>query len=360
MIRLIEKNEPMPDSVSVIIGESQKMRESVRLALKVAQSGDTTVLIEGETGTGKELVARIIHDHSSRAGKPYVCLNCGAISKDLVESELFGYEKGTFTGGLQEGKKGKFELANSGTVLLDEISELVPAAQVKLLRILEERTFYSVGGTEAKKVDVRVIALTNRSLSEEIKKRTFREDLYYRLNVVRISLPSLRDRREDILPITFYYMNKFNLKFGKNFRNISKDATAMFMNHPWPGNVRELRNVIERIVLMEDDRTIKPLHLSFLDSWRESSPSVLQEQTSQSVSFIMKNAFEHSKKTEPSGIEIPAAGISLDEFNKSLLLQALRLTRGNRAQAAKLLGISRATAIYRIQKYGLDGKVTQR
>ncbi len=358
MIRLIEKNEPFPDSVSVIIGESQEMKESIRLALKVAQSEDTTVLIEGETGTGKELIARIIHDNSPRAGKPYVCLNCGAISKDLLESELFGYEKGTFTGGLQEGKKGKFELANGGTVLLDEISELAPAAQVKLLRILEERTFYLVGGTEAKKVDVRVIALTNRNLSEEIQKGTFREDLYYRLNVVRISLPSLRDRRADILPISFYYMNKFNQKFGKNFKNISKDAAAVFMNHPWPGNVRELRNVIERIVVMEDDRTIKPLHLSFLDSRRKSSPAVSQEETSHSVSFIMKNAFEYSKKTETSGIEIPAAGISLDELNKRLLLHALHLAGGNRAQAAKLLGISRATAIYRIQKYGLEDKVT--
>ncbi len=359
MIQLIKENGKQHDSKNagcIIIGDSRKIRESIRSALKVAQSGNTTVLIEGETGTGKELIARIIHDHSSRAPKSIVCLNCGAFSKDLVESELFGYEKGTFTGGLQEGKRGKFEIANGGTLLLDEVSELVPSAQVKLLRVLEEREFYPLGGTEAKKVDVRIIALTNKSLEKEIIRGTFREDLYYRLNVVRISLPPLRDRREDIIPIACYYMNRFSENFGKSFNNISNDAAVILMNHYWPGNIREVKNVIERIIIMEDDKTIKPSHLSFLECRSQLSSAMPNAESNQAVSFLIKDAFDSSRQKEASGIEIPASGISLDELNKQLILHALHLAGGNRAQAAKLLGISRATANYRIQKYGLENK----
>jgi len=361
MIQSIKKNEQQlgsNDAVSLVIGESLKMKEVVLSALKVAKSHDTTVLIEGESGTGKELIARIIHDNSRRANKPYVCLNCGAMSRDLVESEFFGYEKGTFTGGLQDGKKGKFELANGGTILLDEISELTPSAQVKLLRILEERNFYPVGGTETKSVDVRVIALTNKSLEEEIKKGVFREDLFYRVNVVKISLPSLRNRREDIISIALFYMTLFNEKFDKSFRSISRDAIDTLMNYSWPGNVRELKNVIERIIVMEDDKIIKPLHLSFFEPQLKSSVSKTNKAAAGNVSHLMREAFEHSKQKGISEIEIPATGISLDELNKRLILQALHVTKGNRAQVAKMLGISRATAIYRIQKYGLEDRVS--
>ena len=200
-----------------IVAQSPTMKLALRLADTIARSYDTTVLIEGKTGTGKEVIARIIHHRSDRFDKPFVSINCGAISKDLVESELFGYEKGTFTGGLQEGKKGKFEAANGGTVLLDEISELLPAAQVKLLTFLEEKAFYPVGGSEKKHVDVRIIAATNRSLEECIREGTFREDLYYRLNVARITIPPLRERKEDIAALTLFFMNKFNQRFRKNF-----------------------------------------------------------------------------------------------------------------------------------------------
>ncbi|HEX9157624.1 MAG TPA: sigma-54 dependent transcriptional regulator, partial [Syntrophales bacterium] len=196
-----------------IVAQSPTMKLALRMADTIAKSPDTTVLIEGETGTGKEVIARLIHHRSDRFDKPFVSINCGAISKDLVESELFGYEKGTFTGGLQEGKKGKFEAANGGTVLLDEISELIPAAQVKLLTFLEEKAFYPVGGSEKRHVDVRIIAATNKSLEECIRDGTFREDLYYRLNVARITIPPLRERKEDIAALTLFFMNKFNQRF---------------------------------------------------------------------------------------------------------------------------------------------------
>ena len=247
-----------------IVAQSPTMKLALRLADTIARSYDTTVLIEGKTGTGKEVIARLIHHRSDRFDKPFVSINCGAISKDLVESELFGYEKGTFTGGLQEGKKGKFEAANGGTVLLDEISELLPSAQVKLLTFLEEKAFYPVGGSEKKHVDVRIIAATNRSLEECIREGTFREDLYYRLNVARITIPPLRERKEDIAALTLFFMDKFNQRFRKNFQKVTDDAERLLMEHPWTGNVRELRNAIERVMLMEEGPEITKGHVDFL------------------------------------------------------------------------------------------------
>lgn len=316
--------------IANIIGESAGIKDALRLAEKVAQSPDTTVLIEGETGTGKEIIAKAIHTHSNRISKPFVSINCGAISKDLVESELFGYAKGTFTGGLQEGKKGKFELASEGTLFLDEIEELAPSAQVKLLRIIEEREFYSVGGTEKKKVDVRIIAATNRGLEEQIKEGTFREDLYYRLNVLKIYLPPLRERKEDIIPLALCFMNRFNEKFGKGFQGIAKDAQKLLVDYPWRGNVRELRNIIERVILLENDRMLQVKHLAFLTGFRKPAPD------------------------EPGfGIHIPPSGIDIEELNKSLVIQALRMSRGNRTKAARLIGLTRATILYRMDKYGI-------
>jgi len=316
--------------ITTIVGESEGIKEALALSSKVAKSDDTTVLIEGETGTGKEVIAKAIHYHSARIGKPFISINCGAINKDLMESELFGYEKGAFTGGLKEGKKGKFELADGGTLLLDEISELAFPAQVQLLRVLEEKEFYPVGGTEEKKVDVRVIAATNKNLENLVTEGTFREDLYYRLNVVKILLPPLRDRKEDIIPLTLFYMKNFNEKFGKNFQHLSKDAEAILLNYHWSGNVRELRNVIERILLMEDDDVIKLEYFRFLNLER-TPPS--------------EAAFEFMMS--PSGID-------LEDLNKRLIIQALELSGGNKTKAAQLLGISRATMIYRIDKYGID------
>jgi len=313
-----------------IVAQSPTMKLALRLADTIARSYDTTVLIEGKTGTGKEVIARLIHHRSDRFDKPFVSINCGAISKDLVESELFGYEKGTFTGGLQEGKKGKFEAANGGTVLLDEISELLPAAQVKLLTFLEEKAFYPVGGSEKKHVDVRIIAATNKSLEECIREGTFREDLYYRLNVARITIPPLRERKEDIAALTLFFMNKFNQRFRKNFQKVSDDAKRLLMEHPWTGNVRELRNAIERVMLMEEGPEITKGQLDFLT---KSAP-LAGEKDSQSW-------------------KIPPEGINLDELDRDLIVQALERCGGNRAKAAKLLGMSRPTMIYRIEKYGI-------
>ncbi len=323
--------------VANVIGESEGIKNALKLAARVAKSDDTTVLIEGETGTGKEVVARAIHCLSSRFGKPFVSINCGAISKDLVESELFGYEKGTFTGGLHEGKRGKFEIADGGTLLLDEISELLPSAQVNLLRLLEEKEFYRVGGTQTKKVDVRIIAATNKSLEEGIKAGNFRGDLFYRLNVAKIFLPPLRKRRPDILPLALFFMTKYNEKFGKNFTGLSPEAENILLGHYWPGNVRELRNAIERIILMEDDKEIQPLHLSFLAAQKPPS-----------------------SEAGEAGLTVPPYGMSLDELNKKLIEQALELTHGNKTQAAKLLGMSRPTIIYRIDKYGLGERGDER
>ncbi|MDD5169581.1 MAG: sigma-54 dependent transcriptional regulator [Syntrophales bacterium] len=310
-----------------IIGQSDGMQKALKMASTIAGSYDTTVLLEGETGTGKEVIAKAIHYGSDRFAGPFIGINCGAIGKDLVESELFGYEEGTFTGGLKEGKKGKCELAHGGTLFLDEISELIPSAQVKLLRFLEEKEFYKVGGTEKVKVDVRIIAATNQSLKSGIKAKTFREDLYYRLNVARIELPPLRERQEDIMPLVHLFLHKFNEKFGKKFQGVSREAQEVFLNHHWGGNVRELRNAVERIILMEDDKQITGSHLWFLQSMPPPAP--LAGERHQSI----------------------GEGVNLPEINKNLVIQALHKSGGNKARAAKLLGISRAMLIYRLKKY---------
>lgn len=314
-----------------VVAESEGIRTAMDMALKVARSSDTTILIEGETGTGKEVIARAIHYRSDRFGKPFVSINCGAISKDLIESELFGYEKGTFTGGLQDGKKGKIESADGGTLLLDEISEMLLSAQVNLLRFLEEKEIYRVGGNDKKKVDVRVIAASNQSLEEAIKAGKFRSDLFYRLNVAKIFLPPLRERKLDIMPLSLMFMSRYNNKFGKRFQGISPAAESILLDYNWPGNIRELRNIIERVVLMEDAREIKSRHLAFLTSQKPSIP-----------------------EPDSNGANLTPTGLSLEELNKKLIEQALQMARGNKTKAAKLLGISRPTMIYRIDKYGIQ------
>jgi len=303
------------------------MQAALKIARSVSASYDTTALLEGETGTGKEVIARMIHYGSMRYEKQFVCINCGAISKDLVESELFGYAKGTFTGGLQEGKKGKFEMADGGTLFLDEISELLPSAQVKLLRFLEEREFYRVGGTDKIKVDLRVIAASNQSLEEAIRKKNFREDLYYRLNVAKIFLPPLRERRADIISLAMLFINQLNEKFGKHFQNISKDARDIMLNYYWPGNVRELRNTIERILLIEKDNQIKGAHLGFLK--RTDLP-------------VLSHCVE--------GAQVMDGGIHLSENVRSLIGHALQKYAGNKTRAARSLGITRSQLLYRLKK----------
>lgn len=317
-------------NIENIVGESEGFKKVLEFADKVAKGYDTTVLIEGESGVGKEVVARMIHQRSNRFDKPFVGINCGAISKELLESELFGYEKGTFTGGLQEGKQGKIEMAESGTLLLDEVSELHPAAQVKLLRFLEEREFYSVGGTHKKKVDVRVIAATNKSLDTQVQAGAFREDLFYRLNVARIVVPPLAGRKADIIPLTMFYMQKFNEKFSKNFRGITPEARKMLVHYPWRGNIRELKNAVERVVLMEDGDHIEAAHLAFL-------------------------AFPYhaGQQKNDLSVTLPSDGLDLEELIKQLIVQALEVSGANKTKAAKLLGISRPTLIYRIEKHGI-------
>jgi Nif-specific regulatory protein len=384
-----------------MVCESDEMKRVLAQTLKIARSYDTTVLIEGETGTGKEIIARILHYHSSRVGKPYIRINCGAISKDLVESEFFGYDKGTFTGGLQEGKKGIFELADGGTLLLDEISELLPSIQVKLLRFLEEREFYPVGGSKTKKVDVRIVAATNRKLEQLTGEGKFRKDLYYRLNIAKISLPPLRERKKEVIPIALFFMDKFNKTYGKRFQEISKEAQEILANAPWTGNIRELKNAIDRVVLMEEGSIIEPRHLAFVANNRgeadrageapagESreglagvtarSPDALDPSSRDRLLMEALRYFVRLNSDYEQGREMPdrekirdayasvsrgkldpaAAGVTgkdFDERNRNLLIRALDACEGNKSRAARMLGISRPTAVYRIRKYGIGEK----
>jgi DNA-binding NtrC family response regulator len=312
-----------------IIGISPKIREVVQLAEKLAASSETTVLLEGETGTGKELLAEYIHSLSPRASYPFVPINCGAFPQELLESELFGYEKGAFTGASEKGKMGKIESAEKGTLFLDEVGELPPPAQVKVLRVLEEKEYFKLGSVEKKKADVRFVAATNKDLEEEVRKGKFRDDLFFRLNVVRIRIPPLRDRKEDVLSLFKFFIARFNEQFQKGFLRISGEAEERILAYPWPGNVRELRNAVERIILLEKGETIQGKHLAFLGGKDDECPPF------------------------PPRVAIPPQGIVLDEVMKEYIVEALKMKKGNKIQAAKLLGISRSALIYRMEKYGI-------
>ena len=314
-----------------VIGVSQKMKDLLGLAQKLAPGSETTVLIEGETGTGKELLAEYIHFLSPRSSFPFIPINCGAIPKDLFESELFGYEKGAFTGALERGKTGKVGAAEKGTLFLDEVGELSPSAQVKVLRVLEGKEYFKVGGVDQKKADVRIIAATNKDLESEVKQGNFRDDLYFRLNVVKLHIPPLRERKEDILPLFRFFLDRFNEQFKKNFVQISQEAEERIVSYPWLGNIRELRNTAERIVLLEKGDTILDKHLSFLTG--KEGPS------NETVRF------------QPF---LPPRGIILDDVEKEYILEALKIKKGNKSEAAKMLGISRSALIYRMEKYGIE------
>jgi two-component system response regulator AtoC len=313
-----------------IIGVSREMKDLLELAEKVAQGSETTVLIEGETGTGKELLAEYIHFLSPRSSFPFIPINCGAIPKDLFESELFGYEKGAFTGALEKGKMGKVEAAEKGSLFLDEVGELPPSAQVKVLRVLDDKEYFKVGGVEKKRADVRIIAATNRDLESEVRKGNFRDDLYFRLNVIRLHIPPLRDRKEDILPLFQFFLERFNEQFKKGFVQISEEAKEFILNYPWLGNIRELRNTVERIVLLEKGDVIFGKHLSFLSVKEGPQPEV-----------------------GPFKAVIPSRGIMLENVEKEYILEALKIKKGNKIQAAKMLGISRSALLYRMGKYGI-------
>ncbi|MBW2059708.1 MAG: sigma 54-interacting transcriptional regulator [Deltaproteobacteria bacterium] len=321
------------------ISKSEKIRQIFQLIEKIARFPDVTVLIEGETGTGKELIAEAIHYLSPRAGGPFITVNSSAIPSGLIETELFGYEGGSFTGGFRQGKKGKFEMANGGTILLDEISELPLEAQTKLLRVLEGKEFFRVGGTRKIRLDVRVIAASNKSLEEAIRAGHFREDLYYRLDVARIGIPPLRERKEDIIPIAMFYIEKLNQKFGRNFRSISEEAKSLLTSHPWKGNVRELKNAIESVLLAENGHVLEARHLSFLR---------------------FRRSVRLDKRQDGFPGELPEDGIELESVVKELIRQAVEKCGGNKAKAARLLGISKATLLYRLKKYGLKNTARTR
>ncbi|MFW6147883.1 MAG: sigma-54-dependent transcriptional regulator [Thermodesulfobacteriota bacterium] len=311
-----------------IVAKSKEMQSVFELIEKVADF-KTTVLITGGSGTGKELVARAIHFNGARHSGPLVSVNCGGIPDTLLESELFGYKKGAFTDAKKD-KKGRFEESDGGTIFLDEIGELPPSLQVKLLRVLQEEEITPLGSTGVRKIDVRVIAATSKNLTEEIAKGLFREDLYYRINVVNIYLPPLRERSEDIPPLAKHFVGIFNEKLGKNIREISADVMERFMSYSWPGNVRELENVIERAILLSPGDT---LELSDL-------PPALKATISSHASFATEGV---SSIKEASRI-----------VEKDLIERALQKTNGNRTQAAKILEISRPMLISKIKTYGLD------
>ncbi|PJA96758.1 MAG: sigma-54-dependent Fis family transcriptional regulator [Ignavibacteriales bacterium CG_4_9_14_3_um_filter_34_10] len=315
---------------SDFFGKGKKIQKVVSFAEKIAKSSDTTVLIEGESGTGKEMIARYVHQNSPRAQKRFIPINCAAIPKELAESEFFGHEKGAFTGAAQKTKLGKFELADGGTILLDEIAELTVDLQVKLLRVLQEKNFYRVGGEREVNVDVRIIAATNKNLEEEVKKGNFREDLFYRLNVAKVEMPALRDRKEDIPLLAYSFLKEFALKFQKKVTGISKEALETIRNYGWKGNIRELRNVIERAVLLMEGEELKPVDLNlFAGTVREYSDK----------EFVLK---------------IPSEGIRIDLVLKSLILQTLKITKNNQVKAAKVLGLSRSKLRYRMEQLGIQ------
>jgi DNA-binding NtrC family response regulator len=308
---------------SQIIGRSDKLLTILEMIDQLAPT-DVTILIEGESGTGKELVAHAIHKKSGRGQKPFISVNCGALPKELIGSELFGHEKGAFTGASQQ-KQGRFELADRGTLFLDEIAEMDLEAQVTLLRILEEGRFRRVGGTREVMVNVRVIAATNKSLQEQVKQGKFREDLFYRLNVVRMNLPSLRERQEDIKPLAQHFLDIFSNKYHKADLRFSSELYERFAHYQWPGNIRELKNCIERAVILAREPIIG---LDLL-------PERLQ-----------------GESNVPTGVGI-SVGLSLAEMEREVIRQTLEHTGGHRKRTAEILGISERDLYYKLKKYQL-------
>lgn len=321
-----------------IVGKSKKIREIFSLIEKIAPT-NSTVLITGESGTGKELVAKAIHFSSQRKDQPFVSINCGALPENLLESELFGHVKGSFTGAYTD-KKGLFEVAHKGTILLDEISEMSLWMQVKLLRVLQEKKIRRVGGTEEKEVDVRIIASTNVDLSEKIKEGKFREDLYYRLNVIRINLPPLRDRREDIPLLVEHFIKIYNQKTGKNIKGIKEDALKILEAYHWPGNVRELENCIERAVVFETSDYITP------DSIDENVKL-----------FVLSNSFPFPSISTPG---ITEEGLDfegyINQVKKKIIEEALAISNNEFLKASRLLKMSYRSFRYYVKKLGIKGK----
>ncbi|MBI3403510.1 MAG: sigma-54-dependent Fis family transcriptional regulator [Acidobacteria bacterium] len=325
-VRALRASQAQPYGVDRIVGQSKAIAEAKALMQKVAASPASTVLLTGESGTGKDLAAKVLHYASDRASRPFMNITCSALAETILESELFGHERGAFTDARQQ-KRGLLESADGGTVFLDEIGEMAQGLQSKLLRFLEEKTFKRVGGVVDIRVDVRVIAATNRNLEEDVKKGRFREDLYYRLNVLPIVLPPLRARAEDIPSLVHYFVDVYNTEFRKHVRSVSPDAMKRLQTYGWPGNIRELRNAVERSMLLADG----------------------DELTADLFPVASGGA---PKLTE--GVALPPTGIDLEQLERSLVVQALERSGWNQTRAAGLLGLNRDQIRYRIEKFKLE------
>ena len=331
-----------------VVAVSSKSIELMTFVRKVASSEAGTILIQGESGTGKDLIAKTIHYESSRQNGPFVAINCSAIPETLMEAELFGHEKGAFTDA-KAMKKGLFETAHGGTLFLDEIGELSPLLQAKLLRVLEDQVIRRVGGVRDLQVDVRVVAASNRDLEKAVRDGGFRQDLYYRLAIIAIFIPPLRERMDDVLPLVDFFVDLYNRRFKKSVRGISPETRRLLMSHTWPGNVRELKNSIERAMILEDDQILRPVYLPFAVG--EAARSGL-------------TAFEFSSATDGGGKQLangrmlprlymPEEGTSLEEMERAMVELAMRQSNGNQTQAARLLDISRDALRYKLKKFEL-------
>jgi DNA-binding NtrC family response regulator len=375
--RLVQENRQLRTELrskygfDSIVAESPEFLDVLAQARQVAPS-NTTAMVYGESGTGKELVTRAIHEASPRARGPFVAINCAAIPENLLESELFGHERGAFTGA-QEAKRGKFELASGGTLFLDEIGELALPLQAKVLRALEVQEFERVGGLKSVHTDIRFIAATNRNLATMVQKGEFREDLFYRLNVFPILIPPLRERIADIIPLTEAFLRRYCREMGRKVPSISHEAEAALLAHRWDGNVRELQNTIERAVILlkgdvltEDLLRIDTLtRLRLLGSTKtmgETGPSLGVGTPDGASAAAPHGAAATAKGADPNAtapwrpFRIPQTGFSLEEHERTLLQQALERSQQNKSAAAKLLGLTRATLRYRLEKFGLTGK----
>jgi PAS domain S-box-containing protein len=313
----------LPEDEAIVVS-SGPMRELMRFSARIASSGVGAILLLGESGVGKDVVARYLHRHSRRRDAPFIAVNCAAIPETLLESELFGYEKGAFTDARAQ-KKGVFDLADGGTVFLDEIGELQPHIQAKLLRVLEDQTFRRLGGVKDISVDLRVITATNRDLAKAVERGEFREDLYYRLNVITISIPPIRERKEAVMPLVHFFIQRYNQRFERNVQGVSAETERLLTAHHWPGNVREIRNSVERAMVLEESDLLTPGSFS-LDA----------------------------RGVQHTVAPIAAAGASsLEDVERSMLQQALEKCQGNQTRAAEMLGITRDTLRYRIKKFNL-------
>jgi DNA-binding NtrC family response regulator len=331
-----------------VVGVSRKITELMKFVYKVAASEASTILIQGESGTGKDLVAKAIHYRSSRAERPFVAINCSAIPETLIEAELFGHEKGAFTDA-KAMKKGLFEMADGGTLFLDEIGELSPLLQAKLLRVLEDQMVRRVGGVRDIQVDVRVIAASNRDLEKEVREGRFRQDLYYRLAIIAIYLPALRERKEDVVPLVEFFLAHYNKKFRKNVQGPSEETRRLLLNYDWPGNVRELKNALERAMILEEGNQLRPEDLPFSVASGRGGGSVETK-----MGAPVAEAQPAPGKRRLPALSIPEGGTSLEDVEHALVELALQQSHGNQIKAAKLLSISRDALRYKMKKFGLS------